>query len=82
MGAEAREAGGSEREEGTKEERGWSGKRYVYMSEQDKPQRGAQKPHMEKPIMDEPQEEFIGEEAQPSKDISEVAPEERPGAKR
>jgi hypothetical protein len=28
--------------------------------------------HMEKQIMTEPQEEFVGDEAQPSKDISEV----------
>jgi hypothetical protein len=42
------------------------------MSNQQKPQREAQKPHMEKPIMDQPQEEFVGEEARPSKDVSEV----------
>jgi hypothetical protein len=48
------------------------------MSDQDKPQPAAQKPHMEKPIMDQPQEEFIGDEAQPSKDISEAEPAERP----
>ena len=32
-------------------------------------------PHMEKQVMPEPQEEFIGDEAQPSKDISEMRPE-------
>ena len=29
-------------------------------------------PHQEKQTMTEPQEEFVGDEAQPSKDISEV----------
>jgi hypothetical protein len=47
------------------------------MSDHEKPQREAQKRHMEKPIMDQPQEEFVGDEARPSKDVSEVEPKER-----
>lgn len=48
------------------------------MSNQDKPQAEGQEPHMEKQIMDEPQEEFVTDQSTPSKDISEVAPEARP----
>jgi hypothetical protein len=46
------------------------------MSTERKPEPGARKTHMEKPIMQEPQEEFVGDEAQPSKDISELQPSE------
>lgn len=41
------------------------------------PENDDQKPHGEKEQMTEPQEEFIGQENVPSKDISEVAPKER-----
>jgi hypothetical protein len=53
------------------------GDEYLYMSDHEKPQPEAQKPHMEKQTMDQPQEEFIGDEARPSRDVSEVEPKER-----
>lgn len=48
------------------------------MSTEPKPQPEAPEPHREKQTMDEPQEEFVGDEARPSKDISEVPASERP----
>jgi hypothetical protein len=51
---------------------------YLYMSDHQKPQPEARKRHMEKQIMDQPQEEFVGDEARPSKDVSEVKPKVEP----
>ncbi len=44
------------------------------MSTERKPQQPEGHRHMEKQVMDEPQEEFVGDQARPSKDISEVRP--------
>jgi hypothetical protein len=52
------------------------------MSNEDKPQPNAQIPHMEKQIMDEPQEEYVADQSTPSKDISDLPKEERPADKR
>ena len=47
------------------------------MSTERKPEESGDWTHQEKQTMTEPQEEFVGEEAQPSKDVSEVRGEER-----
>lgn len=44
------------------------------MSNERKPQAPDDEPRREKQTMTEPQEEFVGDEAVPSKDISEVQP--------
>lgn len=68
---------GDLRDLATKKSGSLPGCEYLYMSDHEKPQPEAQKPHMEKQTMDKPQEEFIGDEARPSKDVSEVAAERR-----
>lgn len=52
------------------------------MSTERKPQPREQQPREEKQTMDQPQEEFIGDEARPSKDIREVAPQPPPAKPR
>jgi len=52
------------------------------MSNERKPQPDAQRPHREKSTMDEPQEEFVDDQARPSKDRRELDPEKRPGGSR
>ena len=42
------------------------------MSTERKPQAPKDEARMEKQVMDQPQEEFVGDEARPSKDVSEV----------
>ena len=44
------------------------------MSDEKKPHPERHKAHHEKQTMTEPQEEFVGDEAQPSRDISEFEP--------
>lgn len=65
------------REMATKKSGSLAENEYPYMSDHEKPEREEKKPHMEKQIMDQPQEEFVGDEARPSKDISEVKGEEK-----
>jgi hypothetical protein len=48
------------------------------MSTERKPQAPKDEARMEKQNMDQPQEEFVGDEAQPSRDISELRASERP----
>ena len=42
------------------------------MSNERQPESPQEEPHREKQTMTEPQEEFIGDEPQPSRDISEL----------
>ena len=52
------------------------------MSTERKSQPETDRPHVEKQTMNQPQEEFVGDEARPSKDKSELDPPELPGGSR
>jgi len=63
-------------EDGSGHVRSGDGERYSDMSEKSKP---ATRPedHMEKPVMQEPQEEFVADQSVPSRDIHD-APRKQP----